>query len=500
MNLEAIKRLATCDECESYLDSPVILPCSRIICESHLKEPNAREFQNFFYCSVCKSFHPYSSQGFKKMDKIKEIILTKSHLCKEEKKLNNSIDEKILDYENLAKTFDTSKTNSEILVHAELNLIRNKIDTDVEIMKSKLDATRQRLFEIIEKEKQIFNIKLNQTQIDGLEKVAKDLKAKWSKYIRNPDINKNKAFKLEIEAKLKTIKEELKSFEAASYRVLNYNYKSKTNFIDAFDSDDFFGEVNNSSSAIYNFSYGQKRLFFTGNLDRNMVIIKNEFNNSKITLAKLKEIIESNTNLDNSLTTAYELIDLGASSDSIISANLNKCFIKHLQLVGLDNTLLSLLHKIIAREPNQINDLVELNIIPKLISLLSSDNVLTCSKSVSLLNIICNFNREKFAEIAIQSGIYDGLVVLMKKNESVECAQDITSLLVCIKLNNKKFMNRFAFMNRIECKASIIINYFLKLIDSFNKYLTSTIENIFKCFLESADFIFAHKKPFFESG
>ena len=130
MNLEAIKRLATCDECESYLDSPVILPCSRIICESHLKEHSAREFQNIFYCSVCKSFHPYSSQGFKKMDKIKNILLTKSHLSEEENELNNSIDEEILGYKNLVKTFDTSKTKSEILVHAELNSIRNKINTD----------------------------------------------------------------------------------------------------------------------------------------------------------------------------------------------------------------------------------------------------------------------------------------------------------------------------------------------------------------------------------
>ena len=121
MDLEAVKRLATCDYCYTYLDSPVILPCSRIICESHLKEPN---FQNKFYCSGCKDFHQNSSDGFKKMDKINDILLAKSHLSEEEKDLNKSIDEIILESEFFLSKLKTSKIKSELLVHDELVSLR----------------------------------------------------------------------------------------------------------------------------------------------------------------------------------------------------------------------------------------------------------------------------------------------------------------------------------------------------------------------------------------
>ena len=93
----------------------------------------------------------------------------------------------------------------------------------------------------IENAKKNCNAEFDRVKMDEQENLVTELRAKWSKGARNPDIDENKAFKFEIEVKLKTIKEELASFEDALYKVLNYNYNSKTNFIKAFDSDDFFG-------------------------------------------------------------------------------------------------------------------------------------------------------------------------------------------------------------------------------------------------------------------
>ena len=132
-------------------------------------------------------------------------------------------------------------------------------------------------------------------------------------------------------------------------------------------------------------------------------------------LACLYEIIRTNEVLDNKLVTAFELVKKLLVSErnfdfvkSIISENLNEYFIKNLSSNRIQNTLLFILLKITTYDPNQIKQLVELNVLKALISLFSSDSILTCNKSVLLLTKIFNYDK-KFVEKAIQSGIYNGI-------------------------------------------------------------------------------------------
>ena len=131
-------------------------------------------------------------------------------------------------------------------------------------------------------------------------------------------------------------------------------------------------------------------------------------------LACLYEIIRTNEVLDNKLVTAFELVKKLLVSErnfdfvkSIISENLNEYFIKNLSSNRIQNTLLFILLKITTYDPNQIKQLVELNVLKALISLFSSDSILTCNKSVLLLTKIFNYDK-KFVEKAIQSVIYNG--------------------------------------------------------------------------------------------
>ena len=132
-------------------------------------------------------------------------------------------------------------------------------------------------------------------------------------------------------------------------------------------------------------------------------------------LACLYEIIRTNEVLDNKLVAEFELVKKLLVSErnfdfvkSIISENLNEYFIKNLSSNRIQNTLLFILLKITTYDPNQINQLVELNVLKALISLISSDSILTCNKSVLLLTTIFNYDK-KFVEKAIQSGIYNGI-------------------------------------------------------------------------------------------
>jgi hypothetical protein len=57
--METIEKVIKCTECMCVLESPVILPCSDLICKKHVKE-EAREF----HCLACDIIHPVPSGGF----------------------------------------------------------------------------------------------------------------------------------------------------------------------------------------------------------------------------------------------------------------------------------------------------------------------------------------------------------------------------------------------------------------------------------------------------
>ena len=88
MDLYGIKQLVTCPICEYFLDSPIIIPCFNVICESHVINSQS---DNIYNCPLCSDSHKIPKDGFKKNEKIEMVLRMQEHLNEQEKKLNEEM-------------------------------------------------------------------------------------------------------------------------------------------------------------------------------------------------------------------------------------------------------------------------------------------------------------------------------------------------------------------------------------------------------------------------
>ena len=174
--MESVGKVATCDKCGNLLDSPIILPCFKVICESHLNELFNDDKKSQIKCFSCKDYHQLPENGFDQGVKVKGIIDSGAHF-NELVKINNLIES----YENILDDFKKDKQNLNFLLYDKINHIKNKIDLDVERLKLKIDNIRDDLFSKLKKHENECLESISKLNSADYNLKLNEIKSQWDK-------------------------------------------------------------------------------------------------------------------------------------------------------------------------------------------------------------------------------------------------------------------------------------------------------------------------------
>lgn len=241
MDLTAVRKLATCDICGNFLNTPITLPCHNVVCEFHLKD--SFSFKNDkIKCSLCNKDHEIPENGFEKHQKIMDLIESNVHLYDHEKAFIEKMKTLIENYENILDKTKSSKLDTKIMLEERTADIKNKIDLDIENLKLKLDEIRDELFEKINKlEIEIYGSldEINdENQIERIEQV----KNEWN-LTKNSSKLTEETFEQDLNEKINASQHDMDNLEKIMKNIFKINYFSKnlnTNDVKSI----FYGNLN----------------------------------------------------------------------------------------------------------------------------------------------------------------------------------------------------------------------------------------------------------------
>jgi hypothetical protein len=152
-----------CDLCKQLLVDPVVMPCGKFICKTHLdnllllsKKMNVN--QSTFICGICQERHLIPNNGFVVNNRIQELLDIHSNkvesnpVFKECEKEIELAKEAMLCAEQL-------ETNSEIYIYNFFEVIKRKVNQRRKSLKLKVDNYSDYMIKLIEIS-QLYQIKL----------------------------------------------------------------------------------------------------------------------------------------------------------------------------------------------------------------------------------------------------------------------------------------------------------------------------------------------------
>ena len=355
------------------------------------------------------------------------IETNKSHqLTDDELDLSEKISLLIQNYEKFVEILKINKSKNELLIHEDVSKHRNQIDLDVEMLKVKLDETRDRMFHEIDSIVKDFKSNNDLIKTDDKDDVLSQLKTDWGKLNEKKDANQHRIFITNAEVELERIKDDIQTLDKSSFKALMLNYRSDFMKSNLALNDFRFGEVISSKPTlnldeIFN---EQFQVLFKGDLNSNLIILYSEKANLKISLSYLKVFIESQQTYTPRLLKADEFIyRLLKSNKSIISSSvitgLIKNFVKHLDFnVCIKSMAINLLCKITFHNPKSIEEVVNWGGLPLIVRLVSNQEFFL--RAVFLLVNICSYD-ENCRNLVLKSSIFDYVYELFEMYTSNDC-------------------------------------------------------------------------------
>jgi hypothetical protein len=357
------------------------------------------------------------------------IETNKSHqLTEDELDLSEKISLLIQNYEKFVEILKINKSKNELLIHEDVSKHRNQIDLDVEMLKVKLDETRDRMFQEIDSVVKDFKSNNELIKTDDKDDVLSQLKTDWSKLNEKKDANQHRIFLTHAEVEVERIKDDIQTLDKSCYKALMLNYRSDFYKSNLALNDFRFGEVVSSKPTlnldeIFN---EQFEVLFKGDIKSDLIILYSEKANLKISLSDLKAFIESQQTYSPRLLKADEFIYRllkSNSNKSIISSSvitgLIKNFVKHLDFnISIKSMAINLLCKITFHNPKSIEEVVNWGGLPLIVRLVPNQEFFL--RAVFLLVNICSYD-EICRNLVLKSSIFDYVYKLFEIYTSNDC-------------------------------------------------------------------------------
>ena len=253
--MDSIKKSITCEFCHNLFIDPIILPCSKTICLSHIEEDLSKDtsFPNTIKCQFCKEFHIISENTLKVNSLVRDIIQSNGHLNQQEKNLKIK---SLLFNDEMNNLFE--QCNQIIGVDLEAFLldyfinVRNQIESQRSVLIKNINNIANKFIdqvnEIEVKQKKVLNKmkqehKLNK-KIASLKKYRNDLDKEFHRpYLRENHIE----FINEVtKTNINSFKEKINEMEAFMLEIKNFSFEPCENV--NFGDNRFFGELLHANS------------------------------------------------------------------------------------------------------------------------------------------------------------------------------------------------------------------------------------------------------------
>lgn len=230
--MNGLRKLVTCKKCMNFLDSPIRLPCNKVICSRHVEELKETCNSNKIKCEFCNSLHEIPENGFTVDEELNEILLNNEHLTDEEKKCDHEIQTKI---ERYYKNLEYLKNNSN--VNDKIAALKKNIDSEVDKLKYRIDNIRDILFKDIETE----SIKIiEEVDLNDMKNKINETTLIWQKEKNSKEIEVKKSFETNLNLVIKQIEEKKSSILYLENSLEKLNISSNDIF---YKSDKFLGDL-----------------------------------------------------------------------------------------------------------------------------------------------------------------------------------------------------------------------------------------------------------------
>ena len=284
----SIKEIITCELCELVLESPINLPCFKVICKSHVSNLQKDKSKETISC-ICKNEHQIPKNGFKSNSKIESLINSKAFYDETELEFRNEFNNSISSLNILLLDLKKREIEDEVLIYDRIGDLKNKIDIYVERLKLKADQERDSFFKKIKS----FENELTNKQNDLKKKQLKnqtvfdEIKTKWSFHNRQPNIKtkSNASLKAELDEAIKEAKQ--KSME------LN-NLRNSINNFEFLSDDDLLNRAQIIGKLVENTTNENPSQTDTEVKNEDFVTIKAKVNNKYVCVDKTDERLIAN--------------------------------------------------------------------------------------------------------------------------------------------------------------------------------------------------------------
>ena len=244
--LSDIGGILTCNLCECFFESAIILPCFETMCLKHVEELKSGYggLNEEIKCHFCGEQHQIPRNGFANNKQVTGMIqleyhkieLSKSSLAND---LCKKIDEIIAKYENLNK-------EPENYIQDYFQELINQIDLRREEIKLDIDEWHEERLEEIQKYKTECLEKLNKEVPLNNDQIIKEFKGKsqsWKEKLKISEIIKKEFSHEKIEKDLRsdiaTIKQKIAEYKENLLRGNTYEFEDTTPF-----STEDLGQIN----------------------------------------------------------------------------------------------------------------------------------------------------------------------------------------------------------------------------------------------------------------
>ena len=210
-------KCVTCQykNCKKYFVKPVLLPCSKSICQEHVKEVTDSGNKKL-KCEFCKQEHQIPVDGFPTNTELEQILIMKLHLNENQKSAINSL----IKFELIIKEAEKVHKDPESDIYQHFAKLKNEIDLERERLKLQIDKIALDMIDqIVQYEKECKANLLSITKSNHrckihLRKLLKD-HSKFIEEMRVPNLNQSRLHVIvsTIEASINQIQTDIKKYE-----------------------------------------------------------------------------------------------------------------------------------------------------------------------------------------------------------------------------------------------------------------------------------------------
>jgi hypothetical protein len=121
-----LSEILTCKKCKKFFLEPVLLPCKKNICKTHIYQESNET--NVYKCFFCKDDHQVPENGFIPNETANDIIKLNLHLNEKTKEANELVDE----FDVILSDLLSLGKDPENFIYEYISLTRNKVDLERE--------------------------------------------------------------------------------------------------------------------------------------------------------------------------------------------------------------------------------------------------------------------------------------------------------------------------------------------------------------------------------